>query len=82
MKFEDALSLMRAGKKITHEDLEEDVYFQLCRVGLIFEDIPQDSYPLGIVKMKGDYQHVDMYYFNKLAIPFYLILSEEWKVLG
>lgn len=60
MKFEDALSQMRLGKKITHKHLGENVYLQACRLGLMFDDSPIYDMPISIVKMKGEYQHPDM----------------------
>ncbi len=60
MKFEDALLQMRLGKKITHPSFEKDVYFQACRVGLIFDKTPLEQRPMSIVKMKGECQHPDM----------------------
>ncbi len=61
MKFEEALVLMREGKKITHKSLGEDVYFQACRVGFVFENVPFEEQPISIVKMKGECQHTDMF---------------------
>lgn len=91
MKFEDALIQMRQGSKITHPFLEEDVYFQACRVGIIFDDRPQDSWPISIVKMKGDRQHPDMWQQNienscKDAfgpqLNLFLVMSDEWEIIN
>lgn len=65
MKFEEALAHMREGKKITHDliqdnDGENNVYFMSCRVGFKFCDIPVESWPISVVKMKGEYKHADM----------------------
>lgn len=60
MKFEDALSQMRQGKKITHPDLGEDVYLQACRIGFCFDERPVEERPISIVKMKGEVIHADM----------------------
>lgn len=60
MKFEEALSHMRQGKKITHESLGENVYLMACRVGFMFDDTPFEERPISIVKMLGDRQHPDM----------------------
>lgn len=60
MKFEDALTQLRAGKKITHPSFEPDVYFMACRVSLMFSETPKDEMPISIVKMQGDRQHLDM----------------------
>ncbi len=58
MKFEEALTQMRLGKKITEPNLGDDVYLQACRVGLM--GMPQEDMPISIVKMQGDRQHPDM----------------------
>jgi hypothetical protein len=60
MKFEEALTLMRQGKKITHSSLGENVYFQACRIGFMFDETPLEERPISIVKMFGDRQHPDM----------------------
>lgn len=60
MKFEEALALMRKGKKITHSSLGENVYLQACRVGFMFDETPLEQRPISIVKMLGDRQHPDM----------------------
>lgn len=61
MIFEDALKLMREGKKITHPHFESDVYFQACYVGFTEETFEtKKSRGMSIVKMKGDNQHEDM----------------------
>lgn len=60
MKFEEALKAMRDGAKITHHYFEDDVYFQACRIGIIFDDSPKEDWPISIVKMKGNNQHPDM----------------------
>lgn len=60
MKFEEALTAMRTGKKIRHPNFEDDVYLMACRVGIPGDDIPLNDKPISIVKMKGDRQHPDM----------------------
>ncbi len=60
MKFEEAITLMREGKKIAHQSLGENVYLQACRVGLMFDETPFEDRPISIVKMLGDRQHPDM----------------------
>lgn len=79
MQFEEALALMRKGKKITHPSFDEDVYFQACRIGLIFDDTPVEQRPISIVKMKGEYQHPDMGTgsIDDLVYPGNLMLKEN-----
>jgi hypothetical protein len=60
MIFEDALAQMRLGKKITHKSLGDDVYLQACRIGFRFLEIPEDEWPIYVVKMKGECEHEDM----------------------
>ncbi len=57
MNFEDALMQLRAGKKITHPNFDEGIYFMGCYVSIMGERL---SNSISIVKMKGDYQHEDM----------------------
>lgn len=80
MIFEDALAQMRLGKKITHPSLEEGVYFQACRVGFDFLDIPREEWPISVVKMKGEFEHEDMGHRGSIdddLIPGTLILKAE-----
>ncbi len=63
MIFEEALKLLREGKKIRHPIFEEDVYFKACYIKLKFSnDTFEDAKERGmsIVKMKGDFVHDDM----------------------
>lgn len=95
MIFEDALTLMRQGKKITHSSLGENVYLQACRVGLMFDDTPLEQRPISIVKMLGDRQHPDMGTGGSIPEVFkepckhghfpqlnlFLVISDEWEVI-
>lgn len=72
MTFEEALTLLKNGTKITNPSFyDKDEYFMGCYVG--FPDFYDDNGKLikdtfeeqkargmSIVKMKGDYQHPDM----------------------
>ncbi len=71
MKFEEALSALRNGKKIRHPIFPEDEYLAGCYVtlktiidddGKELVDSLEDTKERGmsIVKMKGDRQHPDM----------------------
>jgi hypothetical protein len=87
MKFEEALTKMRNGAKIKNPFFEEDVYFQACRIGLIFDDSPKDSWPISIVKMQGDRQHIDMKPSHRCdkhgiipQLPLCLVMSDDWMV--
>jgi hypothetical protein len=76
MKFEEALALMRDGKKITHESLGEGVYLQGCYLSLMGERIGGIS----IVKMQGDRQHSDMEMdgsIDDMVYPGTLIVKES-----
>lgn len=80
MIFEDALKLMRGGKKITHKHLGDDVYFQACYIGIgLLEESSEVKKARGmsIVKMKGDVQHEDMCTGNldNMLIPGTMILK-------
>lgn len=57
MKFEEALTAMRAGAKIRHPHWESEDYLMGCLIGLPFCEDRHFS----IVKMRGEYQHPDMY---------------------
>ena len=84
MKFEEALSLMREGKKIRHPFFENDVYFKICRSGLIWCDIHLSEFPISIIKMKGDRQHEDMVTENNenfTQFPLFLIISDDWEII-
>lgn len=74
MKFEEALAQMRLGAKITNPYLEDDVYFQACRISLMGED-----FGVSIVKMKGDFKHPDMGCgsIDDMLYPGTFILKEE-----
>ena len=60
MKFEEAIALMRQGKKITHHTLGENVYLQAARIGIFLDGTPFEEWPMSIVKMLGKYKHPDM----------------------
>jgi hypothetical protein len=82
MKFEDALSAMRAGSKIRHSCFDHDEYLQACRVGFTHDDeTPLDEKPISVVKMKGDRQADEMAgvsnYVAKIKRQLKNILSEE-----
>jgi len=83
MIFEEALKLMREGKKITHKYLsdtnEKDVYLKGCYVGFPGETYEQKkSRGLSVVKMKGDKEHEDMGLGNldDMFIPGTLIIKQ------
>jgi hypothetical protein len=80
MKFEDALKAMREGAKIRHPYFVDDVYFQACRVGMMFDETPIQDQPISIVKMRGDYQHEDMGRGNidDLVYPGTLMIKEKY----
>lgn len=97
MKFEEALTAMRAGAKIRHPSFEPDEYFMACRIGLMSCEILDDA-PLSIVKMKGKYQHPDMGNgqslehlpkdFDKVCkhgrcpqLNLFLIMDDDWEIL-
>lgn len=81
MKFEDALSQMREGKKIRHPHWEADEYLQACRVSFKFIDTRISDMPISIVKMKGDRQVDEMAgvsnYVVKIKRQLKEILTEE-----
>lgn len=89
MKFEEALTKMREGSKITHPSFEEDVYLQACRVGIIFDSNFKETWPISIVKMKGDRQHEDMMPIHRERcihgltpqLNLFLVMSEDWEVI-
>lgn len=60
MLFEDALKLMREGKKIRHPHWEKDEYLMACYVVLIFSEENFEEKKMSIVKMKGEFKHPDM----------------------
>jgi len=63
MIFEEALALMRKGKKIRHPSMPEDEYYMACRVSLhpdISEPINVWEMPMSIVWMKSERKHDDM----------------------
>lgn len=82
MKFEEALSELRLGKKIRHPMFEKDVYLMACRVGLIgYDPEPPEEKPISIVKMKGDRQHDEISgracYVGRIKQQLKKILTEE-----
>jgi hypothetical protein len=75
MIFEEALKLLREGKKIRHPTFEDDVYLSGCYLtlktiidddGNELADSLEDAKERGmsIVLMKGDRQHKDMMHQN------------------
>ncbi len=69
MKFENALTAMREGKKIRHPFMPDDEYYAACYVklptikdddGNILEDINYKERGMNIVWVKGAFQHPDM----------------------
>lgn len=80
MKFEEALILMRKGKKITCSGLGENVYLQTCRLRFITDETPIENCPISIVKMLGDEEHPDMrprVDIDDMIYPGTLILKPE-----
>ena len=79
MNFEDALSQMKAGKKITHPSFEEDVYFQTCEIGFNLIGMAFCSLGKSIVKMKGEFKHLDMGSrdINDILYPGTFIFNEK-----
>lgn len=81
MKFEDALTEMRNGKKIWHPTFANDECLMACRVGLLGDDTPLNEKPISIVKIKGDRQHDEMAgiynYIGKIKRKLKEILDEE-----
>ena len=59
MIFEEALSLLRQGKKIRHPTWEENDYLMGCYIGLRFSE--NESKFLSIVKMRGKREHPAMF---------------------
>lgn len=82
MKFEEALSAMRVGAKITHpRHFESDVYFQACKIGLMFSETPIEDQSLSIVKMKGEYIHEDMGMgdsIDNMVYPGTMLIKEKY----
>ena len=65
MKFEEALTALRAGAKIWHSGMPDDEYYMACRIQIhpiLSKPIPLDEMPMSIVWMKGGKQHPDMRY--------------------
>jgi hypothetical protein len=63
MKFEDALTALRAGAKISHPGMPNDEYYMACRVkinGHGHSDMPIEEMPMSIVWMKAGKQHPAM----------------------
>lgn len=61
MIFEDALKLLREGKKITHPYFEDDEYFVRCYHDLLGHFAEENGKrKVFITKMKGEYLHEDM----------------------
>lgn len=94
MIFEDALKLLRDGKKITHPYLKEDEYFMACYMGFVFtdEDIEEiKKRGISIVKMKGNKEHAEMrppkidwletelHPFNMPSIPIFALIQDDWE---
>lgn len=81
MKFEEALSALRSGKKIRHPSFDNDEYLSACRVGFKFNDTPIDECPISIVRCKGDRQHDTMAgrlnYVGKIKRQLKNILNED-----
>jgi hypothetical protein len=92
MIFEEALKLMREGKKITHKFLGEDVYLSGCYItfktiidddGKEWVDSFEDAKERGmnIIKCKGDSESHEMwgisYYVAKIKRQLKKILTEE-----
>lgn len=64
MKLEQALCLLREGKKIWHPGMANDEYYMACKI-FLHSDLLQDSIifdelPLSIVWMKEGKEHPDM----------------------
>lgn len=81
MKLEEALILMREGKKIRHPIFKPDEYLMACRIGLPDDDTPFNNKPISIVKMKGERQADVMAgklnYVAKIKRQLKKILTEE-----
>lgn len=81
MKFEDALSQMRLGKKIRHPSFADDEYLSACIVGIIGDDKSFEQKDISIVKCKGDRQHDEMagvyYYVAKIKRQLKKILTDD-----
>ena len=61
MKFEEALTALRAGSKIRHNTMEPDEYLVGCYIGLPGENFEESkSRGMSIVRIKGDREHPDM----------------------
>ena len=76
MNFEDALAQLRIGKKITHPNFDEGIYFMGCYLSFMGERLSDD---MSIVKMRGDYQHEDMGIgtIDDMLYPGTMIVKEE-----
>lgn len=89
MILEEALKLMREGKKIRHPLFEDDEYLMGCYVtipGMSYEDAKRNG--ISVVKMKGDCQHPDMRpKFNADSFPhapcicIFLLTADNWEVI-
>lgn len=88
MRFEDALSALREGKKIRHPCMPEDEYYMRCRARINPKYFPVDAQPCdweSIVWMKGNREHPDMrphgivckHGFSPMMNLFWVI-SDEW----
>src|SRR5690606_15347591 len=82
MKFEEALTQMRQGKKIRHPYFDRDEFLAACRVGFIGDDTtPLEEKPISIVRIKGDRQHDCMAgrlnYVAKIKRHLKQVLTEE-----
>ncbi len=80
MKFEDALSALRAGANIWHPTFADDEYLTACRIGFIGDE-PFDEKPISIVKIKNGRQADIMAgkfnYVGKIKTQLKKILSED-----
>ncbi len=95
MKLEEALKLMREGKKIRHPFFDKDVHFEGCYISLKYTDETFEDAKLkgmSIVKMKGDRQHPDMQpSFDKCMNPcehgstpqisIFLLMADDWEIV-
>lgn len=96
MKFEEALTAMRAGGKIWHPHMPDDEYYMACRVGIIGDEKPIDEVHISIVWMKSGKIHPEMrpnwnMYDPKTdpckhgmspMINLLWLMSEEWKIVA
>lgn len=82
MKFEEALSAMRSGAKITHPNfLGSGVYFQACRVSMMSAGTPIELIPISIVKMKDGFQHPDMMGPRAPQLNLFLVMEDNWEII-